>query len=209
MRTRDARERGAALYRHHADARARLEGVLLAGLECGPLPQLLNRMDKNAMQHSVETRVPFLDPEVVSLAVNLPLEERIGPQVKGILRDAALARLPKAIARRPKQGGPVLDGPRFLDSATRADFLEHGLMREILGVPAPAWEGTVAALTRKRKVVWWTAEIWCRLFLDDRPADNVADELWLRPPERPSGLRQRPLKSGLGTADIPAGRIKA
>jgi asparagine synthase (glutamine-hydrolysing) len=137
-------------------------------------------MDKNAMQHSVETRVPFLDPEVVALVVNLPLEARIGPQVKGILRDAALARLPRAIARRPKQGGPSLDSARFLDAATRPEFLADGLLREVLAVPAPSWQDTVTALTRKRKLSWWTTEIWCRLLLDDRPADDVADELWSR-----------------------------
>ena len=177
-RSRDAHEQAVDLYRHHARDRAPLEGALLADLECGPLPQLLNRMDKNAMQHSVETRLPYLDPEVLALAVNLPLEARIGPQPKGILRDAALARLPKRVARRPKQGGPLFDAGSFLDSAARPDFLEQGVLREVLGVPAPAWRSALAARPQKRKVHWWTAEIWCRLFLDDRPVSEVEAELW-------------------------------
>jgi asparagine synthetase B (glutamine-hydrolysing) len=45
---------------------------------------LLNRMDKNVMQASVEARVPFLEAEVVKLVLNLPLEVRFGPWTKGI-----------------------------------------------------------------------------------------------------------------------------
>lgn len=177
-RERDARERAASLYGHHSGARGRLEGALLADLEHGPLPQLLNRMDKNAMQHSVETRVPFLDPEVAGLAVNMPLEARIGPQAKGVLRDLAVARLPRAVARRPKQAGPLVNFTASLDTATHRQFLEEGLLREVLEVPAPAWQGAVAAVRGNRKLGFWSAEIWCRLFLDDRSVDQVEDELW-------------------------------
>jgi asparagine synthase (glutamine-hydrolysing) len=77
----DARiaERAGLACRHHRGARGRLEAALLTDLN-GYLPHLLNRQDKNTMQHSIETRVPFLDPAVVSLAVNLPLETRVEPE---------------------------------------------------------------------------------------------------------------------------------
>ena len=74
---------------HHAGVRGELEAALLGGLSLGTLPLLLNRMGKNAMQWSVETRVPFLDPELVELVLNLPLEQRVGPEPKGLLRDVA------------------------------------------------------------------------------------------------------------------------
>ncbi|MEA2478722.1 MAG: hypothetical protein QOJ07_644, partial [Thermoleophilaceae bacterium] len=70
------RERALAAYAHHPDHRRRLEAGLLADLGTY-LPHLLNRQDKNTMQRSIETRVPFLDPGVVSLALNLPLEARV------------------------------------------------------------------------------------------------------------------------------------
>ena len=180
-RERDARERAAAIYGHHPGARGRLEGALLTDLEYGPLPQLLNRMDKNTMQHSIETRVPFLDPEVARLAVNLPLEARTGPQPKGLLRDLAAERLPRAVARRPKQAGPVVNFAHSLDTATQQRFLEEGLLREVLEVPAPAWQEAVATAGGNRKLSFWSAEIWCRLFMDDRPTDQVEDELWRTP----------------------------
>ena len=180
-RERDARERAVAIYGHHGGARGGLEAALLGDLEYGPLPQLLNRMDKNTMQHSIETRVPFLDPEVARLAVNLPLEARTGPQPKGLLRDLAAARLPRAVARRPKQAGPVVNFADSLDTATWRDFLEEGLLREVLGVPAPAWQRAVATASGNRKLSFWSAEIWCRLFLAGRPVDQIDGELWRTP----------------------------
>ncbi len=180
-RERDARERAAAIYGHHPGVRGRLEGALLADLEYGPLPQLLNRMDKNTMQHSIETRLPFLDPEVARLALNLPLEARMGPQPKGLLRDLAAARLPRAVARRPKQAGPVVGFAGSLDTETHQHFLEEGLLREVLEVPAPAWQRAVARASGNRKLSFWSAEIWCRLFLADRPVDQIEGELWRAP----------------------------
>lgn len=177
-REREARERATAFYGHHPGARGRLEGALLADLEYGPLPQLLNRMDKNTMQHSIETRVPFLDPDLTRLAVNLPLEARTGPQAKGLLRDLAAAQLPRAVARRPKQAGPVVGFAAPLDTATHREFLEDGLLREVLEVPAAAWQSGVASASGNRKLSFWSAEIWCRLFVAGRPADQIADELW-------------------------------
>jgi asparagine synthase (glutamine-hydrolysing) len=185
-REREARERATAFYGHHPGARGHLEGALLADLEYGPLPQLLNRMDKNTMQHSIETRVPFLDPDLAKLAVNLPLEARTGPQAKGLLRDLAATRLPRAVARRPKQAGPVVSFAESLDTATQRRFLEEGLLREVLEVPTAAWQSGVAIASGNRKLSFWSAEIWCRLFLAGRPADQIEDELW-RAPVRAGG----------------------
>ena len=61
---RGARRRRVA---HHPGARGALEAALLGDLGTY-LPHLLNRQDKNTMQHSIETRVPFLDPDVVALS---------------------------------------------------------------------------------------------------------------------------------------------
>ena len=113
--------------------------------------------------------------------MNLPLEARTGPQPKGLLRDLAAARLPRAVARRPKQAGPVVSFADSLDTATQPDFLEDGLLREVLEVPAPAWRQAVAAASGNRKLSFWSAEIWCRLFVSGRPADQIEDELWRAP----------------------------
>ena len=53
-------------YAHHEGDRGDLEAGLLSHLDYS-LCWLLNRMDKNVMQASVEARVPFLEPDVVKL----------------------------------------------------------------------------------------------------------------------------------------------
>ena len=69
-------------YNHHAGDRGDLEAALLSHLDYS-LCWLLNRMDKNIMQASVEARVPFLEPEVVKLVLNLPPAGEGGSMVEG------------------------------------------------------------------------------------------------------------------------------
>jgi len=63
----------------------------------------LQRVDRTAMAHAVEARVPFLDPAVVELAMRLPmsLKVRSGTE-KWILRQAFAGMLPGYIRNRPK-----------------------------------------------------------------------------------------------------------
>src|SRR5204862_527112 len=105
--------RAVAAYAHHPGPRGALETALLGDLGTY-LPHLLNRQDKNTMQHSIETRVPFLDPDVVALALNLPLEARATPERKGVLRDLARTHLPRGVAGRAKLGF-AFDVRRYLD----------------------------------------------------------------------------------------------
>jgi asparagine synthase (glutamine-hydrolysing) len=69
---------------------------------------ILTKADMMAMAHSVEVRVPFLDPRVYAVAASLPLRHRVtGRQTKVALRAAAARLLPADTARRPKLGFPV------------------------------------------------------------------------------------------------------
>ncbi|WP_048151419.1 DUF7411 family protein [Palaeococcus ferrophilus] len=65
----------------------------------------LERDDKIAMLNSVEGRFPYLDPNVVGIALGLPLELKIASGVrKKILRDVALELgLPEEFAMREKK----------------------------------------------------------------------------------------------------------
>lgn len=69
---------------------------------------ILLKADKMSMAHSLELRVPFLDKEVMKLASHLPSDQRVnGIDTKYALRQAALEKLPKEWANRPKLGFPV------------------------------------------------------------------------------------------------------
>jgi asparagine synthase (glutamine-hydrolysing) len=174
------RRRAEAAYQHHPGARGGLEAALLSWLSSRGFSFLLNRMDKDLMAHSVETRFPFLDPQVVGLAVNLPLEHRIAPAPKGLLRDVARGWLPAPIVRRPKQHGMVFKAGRRIEEAARPGFLEAGCLRDLLQLPADRWR-RLADRGRDGATVW-TAEIWCRLFIEGQDVAAVERELWV--PER-------------------------
>jgi asparagine synthase (glutamine-hydrolysing) len=167
-----------AAYAHQPHARGRLEGALLGTLSSAGFAFLLNRMDKDAMASSVETRLPFLDPDLVALAVNLPLELRAGPRTKDILRDVARRHLPRRTADRPKHPGLVVDARRWIEEAARPAFLGRGSLREVLEVPAAEWDDLAAGAPRTTALRLWTGEIWCRLMLEGRPAEQVEEALW-------------------------------
>jgi asparagine synthase (glutamine-hydrolysing) len=166
-------------YAHHPGARGRLETVLLSWMSAGTFSHLLNRMDKDPMSYSVETRIPFLDPQVVELAVNLPLEQRVAPSTKGLLRDVARLRLPGPIVRRPKQPGMLFKAERRIEEAARPAFLERGYLRDLLQLSIDGWRRMVDDLAGDGGTRLWTAEIWCRLFIEGQDVPSVERDLWV------------------------------
>ena len=72
------------------------------------LSDLMLKADRMSMAHSLELRVPLLDNEVVAAGLALPDREKVrGVQTKVAIRRLVEARLPRTIARRPKQGFEV------------------------------------------------------------------------------------------------------
>ena len=170
------REDARLAYGHHRGVRRRLEAALAADLELY-LGHLLNRQDKCTMAGSVETRVPFLDPDVIGLALNLPLEARIEPQRKGVLRDLVRAHFGDAMADRPKRGFDF-DAKALIEARADPAFLERGRLREVLATPEDEWVGGLRSMPAWWSLPVWTAEIWCRLVLDGTPRDEVEAALW-------------------------------
>jgi asparagine synthase (glutamine-hydrolysing) len=66
---------------------------------------LLVKTDRASMAHSLEARVPFLDPHVSELALALPTRMKIrGRQKKLLLRRAVEPLLPAAVVHGAKRG---------------------------------------------------------------------------------------------------------
>jgi asparagine synthetase B (glutamine-hydrolysing) len=139
-------------------------------------------MDKNVMQASVEARVPFLEPELVRLVLNLPLEARVGPWSKGILRDVARRVLPWSIAHRPKIYGMAFDARTWIEAAANPRFLDDGLLRDSLRIPKDEFTHVVAEGNHVVRVRLWSAEVWCRSTLAGQSIDEIERELWLDEP---------------------------
>lgn len=69
---------------------------------------ILQKADKMSMANSLELRVPFLDKEVLKVAMQIPSRYRVTKQVtKLALRQAALKQLPPKTANKKKLGFPV------------------------------------------------------------------------------------------------------
>ncbi|MFH1444981.1 MAG: asparagine synthase (glutamine-hydrolyzing), partial [Nanoarchaeota archaeon] len=66
---------------------------------------LLTKVDKTTMAHSVEARVPFLDHRIVEFAGTIPIKYKIDMRTeKKIVRKAMQGIVPKEIIDRKKQG---------------------------------------------------------------------------------------------------------
>ncbi|MEZ5346278.1 MAG: asparagine synthase (glutamine-hydrolyzing) [Pyrinomonadaceae bacterium] len=72
------------------------------------LHELLMKQDQMSMAASIESRVPFLDHELVEYTSRMPVNMKIrGRTTKWILREAMKGILPDEILTRPKMGFPV------------------------------------------------------------------------------------------------------
>ena len=71
------------------------------------LPHLLRYDDRNSMAFSIESRVPFLTPELAQLILNLPEEYVVSDrgESKSVFRDAMRGMVPDAILDRQDKIG--------------------------------------------------------------------------------------------------------
>jgi asparagine synthase (glutamine-hydrolysing) len=79
-----------------------LKSALYSALSQSSLPMLLRYEDRNSMRYSVESRLPFLNRDIVEFAFTLPDEFLIdeSSQTKSILRDSMYGIVPSAVSQR-------------------------------------------------------------------------------------------------------------
>jgi asparagine synthase (glutamine-hydrolysing) len=117
-----------------AGARDELDGLIYQDLRLRLPELLLMRVDKLTMAKAVEARVPFLDHEVVELAMAMPAEEKIRDGVgKHVLKRAVGDLLPDDLVWRPKQafGTPVSQWFRAELGDELAGRLERSAVNEL------------------------------------------------------------------------------
>jgi asparagine synthase (glutamine-hydrolysing) len=125
---------------------------------------ILCKVDRAAMGISLETRTPFLDPDVIALAARLPMEMKIrNGQGKWALRQVLYQHVPREIIDRPKAGfaipiglwlrGPLRDWAEDLLSPER--LAEDGLFNP--DIIRQTWS---EHLSGRRD---WTTRLWAIL----------------------------------------------
>jgi asparagine synthase (glutamine-hydrolysing) len=121
----------------------------------------LTKVDRASMAVSLETRAPFLDPDLFEFAWRLPLEWRIGPSAgKIMLREVLRGFVPTEIADRPKQGfgipvGVWLKGPLRPWAESLLD--ERRLRQEGFLSPGPIrrkWAEHLAGTHDRQSEIW-------------------------------------------------------
>jgi asparagine synthase (glutamine-hydrolysing) len=99
---------------------------------------LLQKVDRMSMAHSLEVRPPYLDHRIIEFASTLPNQFKVnGRTLKVILKKLMKSKLPTSVIRRPKTGLDIpthdwLRGPLrpFLEDTLSPDAVRHtGLFR--------------------------------------------------------------------------------
>ena len=144
---------------------------------------ILTKVDRMSMAHSIETRVPLLDHKLVEFAATIPPGMSLrGGTTKYVLKEAMRGILPDEIIDRPKHGFAVPLGYWFrgkLGAYVRDLLLgETALRRGIFN--ASYINELVAQHDRGRNLdlQLWTLisfELWARVFLDRKARERVSE----------------------------------
>jgi asparagine synthase (glutamine-hydrolysing) len=147
------------------------------------LPEdVLTKVDRMSMAHSIESRVPLLDNEVIAFASMLPASLKIAEgRRKHILKAVAAALLPSEIVDRPKQGfGVPLSAwfrgnlrELFADTLLSAETLQRGYFQ-----PAFVRQLVDEHVSGKRDHnlrLWQLVvfERWHRQYVDERAGNPI------------------------------------
>jgi asparagine synthase (glutamine-hydrolysing) len=156
---------------------------------------ILTKVDRMSMAHSIEARVPLLDHKLVELAARLPPEHQLKDgTTKYLFRRALRGLLPDAIIDRPKRGFAIPLGRWFkgeLSSFVR-DVLTSQRSRE-RGLFNPAYVETLLHPSYRHydfDAQLWTLlsiELWCRTFIDRDRSVPVVPEIQASSPRLHAG----------------------
>lgn len=125
---------------------------------------ILHRQDRASMQASIESRVPFLDPEVARVAANLPLADKFSrTESKVLLKVVATRYLPHDVVYREKIGfgTPAADYVR----AIPADLFRNGYLAQEFGLPQAEITEAIDRDADNYGSMFYGLELWGRMFV--------------------------------------------
>lgn len=159
-----------------------MEQVLLADFDAKMTYDFLPVDDATSMAHSVETRVPFLDNELVDLAFSMTFSSKFKDGMgKASLRQALASDLPKSVFEKKKQGfGP---NPFEVYKRELRNYAEEYLPKGrcvSLGLINPDWirdalsKGISPELNAEYNKIWdcLALEVFLRLYFSDSAPES-------------------------------------
>lgn len=156
---------------------SKLSRALWKDIVCDSLPALLRYEDRNSMAFGIETRVPFLDYELVDLVLTLPDRLKVNPgTTKSVLRQAMRGLVAdEVLDRKDKKGFEPPQDAWLRQALPRLRSLAHSSCAEDMGFLRAG--GVVRALDAfsahrvDHQDVWRiiNLEIWLRLMRGDDP----------------------------------------
>ena len=176
---------GTVLERYEAAPGGDLDRMSYADLQTY-LVELLMKQDQMSMAASIESRVPFLDHELVERVAAMPGRLKLrGWHTKAVLRAAVSDVVPREIMSRGKMGFPVpvgrwLRGP-FKPLVDELVLGPRALARGLFDPDAlrrlAEAHRTGAAEHGDRLWLLLNLELWQRMFLDGEDAAGIMDGL--------------------------------
>jgi len=139
---------------------------------------IMTKVDRMSMAHSIEAREPLLDHKLIEFVEGLPASLKLrGMETKSILKRAVRGLIPDEIIDRPKQGFDVPIQKWFKEDlrAMLCDTLADRRTRERGYFNAKAVDGILDEHLRGRRDnarhLWGllTLELWHRAFIDRAP----------------------------------------
>jgi asparagine synthase (glutamine-hydrolysing) len=135
---------------------------------------LLMKVDKMSMAHSVEARAPFLDHKLVEFAMSIPPWEKFNLfTTKRVLRHAMKDHIPREILKRRQHGFEVP-----VDNWFRSDLTEYLRSKMYSLIDRGVVNGNLQGIVERylmgenslRTVIWrlLVLEIWFEVFMDGK-----------------------------------------
>lgn len=159
----------------HSEAEDVIDAALSVDVQLYLVDDLLVKMDRATMAHSLEARSPFLDHHLMEFVASLPPSFKVaGREKKPLLKAAMRGILPDAILDRPKMGFSAPMTHWFRDelremahdvllspSARQRGYFRPGAVERLLQEHATAQQDHAA-------VLWdvLVLELWHRTFVD-------------------------------------------
>src|SRR5438105_2773365 len=150
---------------------------------------ILTKVDRMSMAHSIEARVPLLDHKLVEFASTVPAELQLRKgRTKDLFKRALRGILPDEILDRPKHGvavplGPVVRDLLLSDTCRRRGSLNTAYIERLISGHEQG---------QQLDFHFWTLisfELWCRTFLHNGPKKATWN---VREKSSPFAVERRP-----------------